>query len=404
MAKTNHIPVLIVGGGPTGLFLALSLRNLGIDCRVIEKKEAPTQHSRSIGIHPPSLELFDRLGLVKPFLEEGIRIRKGHAYLNQSRVGSVSFDSLPGRHRYVLSLPQSETESILEAACQEMDSAMVRRGVTLTSYETTEDGVRVHMQDAHSAKSTEGLVGAPGADGSEGSSEETTCDILVGCDGKRSVVRELAGIAFDGSHYPDTYMMGDFEDTTPFGEDAMITLHQEGLVECFPLAKGRRRWVVKTAQYVDAPTEQELKEIVAHRTGFDLRQVQCTMISAFGVQHYIAETFAKGRIVLAGDAAHVVSPIGGQGMNLGWLDGEALAKALQAFLSTRKEQHLQDYSKRQSAVARQAGKRAEWNMRLGCSFKNRWVKRWMLYLFVHTPIQRVLAQLFTMQKLGAWRV
>ncbi len=401
MTKTNHIPVLIVGGGPTGLFLALSLRNLGIDCRVIEKKEAPTQHSRSIGIHPPSLELFDRLGLVKPFLEEGILIRKGHAYLNQSRIGSVSFDSLPAPHQYVLSLPQSKTEAILEAACQEVDSSMVRRGVTLTSYETTEDGVRVHMQAAHG---TDGDVGAPGADGSEGAIEECTCDVLVGCDGKRSVVRELAGIAFDGSHYPDTYMMGDFEDTTPFGEDAMITLHREGLVECFPLAKGRRRWVVKTAQYVDAPTEQELKEIVAHRTGFDLRQAQCKMTSSFGVQHYIAETFAKGRVVLAGDAAHVVSPIGGQGMNLGWLDGEALAQALHAFLSTKNEQHLQDYSKRQRSIARQAGKRAEWNMRLGRSFKNRWVKRWMLYLFVRTPIQRVLAQLFTMQKLGAWRV
>ena len=386
MAKTNHIPVLIVGGGPTGLFLALSLSNLGIDCRVIEKNEAPTQHSRSIGIHPPSLELFDRLGLVKPFLQEGILIRKGHAYLNQSWIGMVGFDSLPAPHQYVLSLPQSQTETILEAACQEVDSSMVRRGVTLTSYETTQDGVRVHMQAAHGAKSTDGDV------------EEATCDILVGCDGKRSVVRELAGIAFNGSHYPDTYMMGDFEDTTPFGEDAMITLHQDGLVECFPLAKGRRRWVVKTAQYVDAPTEQELKEIVAHRTGFDLRQAQCTMTSSFGVQHYIAETFAKGRVVLAGDAAHVVSPIGGQGMNLGWLDGEALAKALHAFLSTQNERHLQDYSKRQRSIARQAGKRAEWNMRLGRSFKNRWVKRWMLYLFVRTPIQRVLAQLFTMQK------
>ena len=392
MAKTNHIPVLIVGGGPTGLFLALSLSNLGIDCRVIEKNEAPTQHSRSIGIHPPSLELFDRLGLVKPFLQEGILIRKGHAYLNQSWIGMVGFDSLPAPHQYVLSLPQSQTETILEAACQEVDSSMVRRGVTLTSYETTQDGVRVHMQAAHGAKSTDGDV------------EEATCDILVGCDGKRSVVRELAGIAFNGSHYPDTYMMGDFEDTTPFGEDAMITLHQDGLVECFPLAKGRRRWVVKTAQYVDAPTEQELKEIVAHRTGFDLRQAQCTMTSSFGVQHYIAETFAKGRVVLAGDAAHVVSPIGGQGMNLGWLDGEALAKALHAFLSTQNERHLQDYSKRQRSIARQAGKRAEWNMRLGRSFKNRWVKRWILYLFVRTPIQRVLAQLFTMQKLGAWRV
>jgi 2-polyprenyl-6-methoxyphenol hydroxylase-like FAD-dependent oxidoreductase len=389
MANTNHISVLIVGGGPTGLFLALSLRQLGVDCRVIEKKETPTQHSRSIGIHPPSLDLFDRLGLVKPFLEEGIWIRKGHAYLNQSRIGSVGFDSLPAPHQYVLSLPQSDTESILEAACQEVDSSMVRRGVTLTSYESSKDGVYVRMQSAHDA---------------EGAIEECTCDVLVGCDGKRSVVRQLAGIEFHGSRYPDTYMMGDFDDTTPFGEDAMITLHQEGLVECFPLAKGRRRWVVKTKDYVEEPTEQELKEMVTHRTGFDLRKANCTMISSFGVQHYIAENFSKERVVLAGDAAHVVSPIGGQGMNLGWLDGEALAKALDDFLSSKDELHLQRYSKRQRSVARQAGKRAEWNMRLGRSFKHRWVRQWMLTLFVHTPIQRVLAQLFTMQKLGVWRV
>jgi 2-polyprenyl-6-methoxyphenol hydroxylase-like FAD-dependent oxidoreductase len=306
-----------------------------------------------------------------------------------SKIGSVGFDSLPAPHQYVLSLPQSDTESILEAACQEVDSSMVRRGVTLTSYESSKDGVYVRMQSAHDA---------------EGAIEECTCDVLVGCDGKRSVVRQLAGIEFHGSRYPDTYMMGDFDDTTPFGEDAMITLHQEGLVECFPLAKGRRRWVVKTKDYVEEPTEQELKEMVTHRTGFDLRKANCTMISSFGVQHYIAENFSKERVVLAGDAAHVVSPIGGQGMNLGWLDGEALAKALDDFLSSKDELHLQRYSKRQRSVARQAGKRAEWNMRLGRSFKHRWVRQWMLTLFVHTPIQRVLAQLFTMQKLGVWRV
>lgn len=386
MTKSTHIPVVIVGGGPTGLCLALCLRQQGVECMVLEKNEHPTQHSRSIGIHPPSLQLFDQLGIAKSFLDQGIKIRKGHAYLGSSYVGSIEFSSLPAPHQYVLSIPQSKTEFILELACRNVDKAMVRRSVECNSFNQTNHGIQLTIKNE------------------KGETEDITCEYLVGCDGKRSVVREWAEIAFEGSHYPDTYIMGDFEDTTPFGDDAMITLHQEGLVECFPLGDGQRRWVVKTKTYRQNPSSEEIKAHIYKRTGFDLGDSTPTMCSSFGVQHYLAKTFAKDRVLLAGDAAHVISPIGGQGMNLGWLDGVSLAAALKTSLSTKNDASLRSYAHRQRSMALQAGKRAEWNMRMGRSFRHPWLKAPLLNLLLHTPLQRVLAQLFTMQRLGSWWV
>ncbi len=386
MTTSMQIPVLIVGGGPTGLCLALCLRKKGVECMVIEQNETPTVHSRSIGIHPPSLDLFTHLGIAERFLEEGIKIRQGHAYLNRSYMGSIQFSCLPPPHQYVLSIPQSKTESILEQACKEVDKTLVRRGVSLQSYEQNSDGVLVHVTN------------------SLGEEQQITCEVLVGCDGKQSMVRENAGIAFHGSRYPDTYLMGDFEDTTSFGDDAMITLHQDGLVESFPLESGRRRWVVKTEAYITDPSDEELKQLIHQRTGIDLPEVSSTMLSSFGVQHFLAETFVKGRVILAGDAAHVISPIGGQGMNLGWLDCDVLADELaKRFGTTSKyEESLSKYSHKQRFIAKQAGKRAEWNMKMGRSFQRNWSKYGMLQLMIRTPIQRVLAQLFTMQHLGKW--
>ena len=142
---------------------------------------------------------------------------------------------------------------------------------------------------------------------------------------------------FPGNAYPDTYLMGDFADSTELGADAGIYLTDVGLVESFPLPGGKRRWVAKTDTYLPAPTPEMLARLVLERLEHRLPTHTNTMLSAFGVQSYLAKTFVSGRILLAGDAAHVLSPIGGQGMNLGWLDAAAAAAALDEILNKQAE-------------------------------------------------------------------
>src|SRR5699024_12335301 len=108
-------PAVIVGGGPVGLFLGICLERAGIPCRILEKRSSPTKDSRSLGIHPPSLECFEALGIAGDMTREGVAIYRGHAYTDTRKIGSLSFEACPKPFNFVLSLPQSRTEQLLEA-------------------------------------------------------------------------------------------------------------------------------------------------------------------------------------------------------------------------------------------------------------------------------------------------
>ncbi len=224
-------------------------------------------------------------------------------------------------------------------------------------------------------------------------------DHLVGCDGKNSLVRQQASIHYSGKRYSDTYIMGDFEDNTDFNNDAAVYLLPEGLIECFPLPNGMRRWVVKTDEYIGDPKSEELADLVKDRIDHDLTGINNHMISSFGVQHFIAETYVKDGVILAGDAAHVVSPIGGQGMNLGWIDAWEISEAL-----SRKNSavHLKNYSDTQRKITRKVAKRAELNMFLGRKTRFPIFRDLLVRTLLNKPFQNYLAQLFTMRGLERW--
>jgi len=392
MSDTIDTSVLIVGGGPAGLFLAICLKKRGIACKVLEKRTVHIQHSRSLGIHPVSLELFEETGIVDAFLQAGLKIKKGIAHTGKKKLGEISFETCPKPYNYILSCPQYKTERILEEALFKIDDEVVIRGAEFREFEETPEKIMTHYSSA------------------DGTVKTISSRLLVGCDGKNSAVRSSAGIAFNGGNYPDTYIMGDFSDNTKFGSNAAVFLPKQGLIECFPLPNGMRRWVVKTGEFIENPGRQDIESRVFERIGFDLSNTVNVMLSGFGVQHYIAEKFASGRVVLCGDAAHIVSPIGGQGMNLGWLDGWELAKSLAKKPNHNKFnlEHIKaathTYDLKQSGIAKKVIRRAELNMALGRKRSSPLLllRNLTVRIMLTPPFGTFTAQLFTMRKLTNW--
>ena len=373
MTRTD---VVIVGGGPVGLFLGCRLAQLGIDFKILEARTSPLIHSRSIGIHPPSLEKLRHIGVAQTLIEKGVQVRGGYAFANKMCLGYLGFEGCPKPYTFVLALPQHDTERILAERLCELAPGALERGVKVIGLE--------HGPDSVTVTTNNGAIQG---------------QLVVGCDGKDSTVRSLSNISFDGHAYSDTYMMGDFADTTDFDDDAAIYLTDEGLVESFPLPGKARRWVLKTDAYVSEPSTERLAQQLKERIGLEVIEDTNSMLSSFGVQHYLAHSFAKGRVFLAGDAAHVVSPIGGQGMNLGWLDAWSLAQKIEDFLEERVslEATGRAYTLERKRATKTASRRAELNMMLGRKTPLAKLKYLAVWGGLRTPLRTAAARVFTMR-------
>ena len=333
MKKT--VDFCILGAGPTGLYLAIRLIQSGFRVLVLEKRTEPNSHSRSIGIHPPSLELFENAGIVEEFLQKGNRVLGGDVLSDHAQLGSLRFQTTKPPYQFVLSLPQFETEAILAKHLAKLDSSSIKLGIDSIQITKMKSGFKITNP-----------------------SYEIDCTYLIDSTGKNSSFRSKLGFDWNLTNYTDTYVLADFKRSSQSDNMASIYLNQDGLVESFPLPNGVQRWVVKTTTFKKEIDTYEFARTIYSKTGHTIDPKTCSLINPFGVQKGIANHLINGNAILCGDAAHIISPIGGQGMNLAWLNAETLVDGL-------KNGNVNEYEHIAKSRWKKAVFRSEFNMQLG---------------------------------------
>lgn len=306
--------VLIVGAGPTGLTLAIQLARFGIPCRIIDTAPAPTDKSKAIAIHARTLECFAAMGITNRLIADGIRARGFDFFANGAPLGHACLTTdLDTPYPFVLLLPQSETERFLIALLADL-GINVERDVTLTGF----------VQDASGVTATLAYSGTH--------EERTTrCRWLVGCDGAHSTVRHALNLPFAGSAYEHTYWLADLHVHWALAHDEVHAfLGRQGFLFAFPIPETDRyrliaQWDEPGQGPTADPTLAEMQHLMDRLGPAGTTLSDPIWLTAFRLHHRKVTRYQEGRIFVAGDAAHIHSPAGGQGMNTGIQDADNLA-------------------------------------------------------------------------------
>jgi 2-polyprenyl-6-methoxyphenol hydroxylase-like FAD-dependent oxidoreductase len=307
---SETVDVLVVGAGPTGLMMASELLRHGLRVRLVDAEDRRCEQSRAIAVHARTLEILDDVGVGQSIVDAGKKLVGATLWAGGAEpVVRLDFDELPSRHRYVVSIAQAETERILGELLEKRGGA-IERQTSLVSYRQDGTGVTATLK-------------AP--------SGETSCRAawLVGCDGAHSVTRKTMGVAFDGETYDESLFLADVKIAWDVRDDRISTwFGDDGLVACFPLPGGRFR-VVGTIPAHDErkepPSLEVIQTMVRMLSGLPAEVTDATWLARFRVHCRQVAHYRDDRVFLAGDAAHIHSPAGGQGMNTGIQDAHNLA-------------------------------------------------------------------------------
>jgi 2-polyprenyl-6-methoxyphenol hydroxylase-like FAD-dependent oxidoreductase len=332
--------VLIVGAGPTGLVLALWLTHFGVKVRVVDRAAEPGTTSRALAVHARILEAYDQLDLAGAIIDRGLKIAAVNLWVAGAKKGRVVFGDMGqgiSPFPYALIFPQDEHERLLIERLAAL-GVSVERSAEFINCETKDDRVTTRLRR------------------SDGTEEAVEAAFLASCDGAHSAVREALRIGFSGGTYPHVFYVADVEASgRAMNGELNVALDEAEFLAIFPLqGTGRARFIGTVKREAEARRDVTFDDVSAHLIDrLDIKVTRVNWFSTYRVHHRVAAKFRDGRIFLLGDAAHIHSPVGGQGMNTGIGDAVNLAWKLAAVLRGRAGIDLLDsYELERSAFAR----------------------------------------------------
>jgi 2-polyprenyl-6-methoxyphenol hydroxylase-like FAD-dependent oxidoreductase len=307
----KQAPVLIVGAGPAGLATALALAKAGTPVRIIDTLAEPTNQSRAAIVHARTLEMFERLGIVEEFLKIGVKVHGAAVYWHDGRLLTrPSLDNMPTAYSFMLGVDQCTTERILTGHLEKY-GVKVDCGVELISLAQGDKNVTVSLKK-------------------RGKDVGKAFDYVIGADGARSLVRHKLGLHLEGETIDATWITADVKINWERGSgEAVVFTAPDGFVFMAPMNGDRWRLLVSTRQMSKEAaaklTLQDVQNLINERFDIPTPLSDCAWMSPFSINTRMTPTMMKDRVFLVGDASHVHSPVGGQGMNTGIQDGLNLA-------------------------------------------------------------------------------
>ena len=337
MTSDGYADVLVVGAGPVGLLLACELARRGTSFRLVDKLAAPTNESRAIVVHARSLEMMERVGTVDALIASGRRATAAEFHADGERLGRIELDTVDSPYAYSVSTAQTETERVLTERLIELGGT-IDRGFELVGLEQDQREVRAALR------------------GPDGSEQTFRSAFVAGTDGSQSTVRAQVGTSLDGSFKGERFLLGDVDADYDYSGDAFHMFFSAGAppLVLFPMLGERARLIAQLGDGADEHATLEHLQAICDERAPGVRLRSSHWITVFEIHHAQVPQYRHGRVFLAGDAAHVHSPAGGQGMNTGMQDAFNLGWKLAAAVAGRAAPRLLDsyHAERHPVAAR----------------------------------------------------
>lgn len=341
--------VLVVGAGPVGLTMAAELARYGVPTRIIDKAPQRTDKSKALVLWSRTLELLDRAGCGQSFVDAGHEVTAANIIAHGHTVAHLRLDEVKSPHPYALMLPQSETERLLNEHLQSY-GVRLERPVELLRFTASSDRITATLRHQ------------------DGREETLTVPWMVGCDGAHSVVRHGLGMQFEGSTLDTDFILADvhLSGLSARSDEISVFWHSDGILVFFPITPDRYRVIadigeVHTKERPADPTLAEVQALIDRRGPGGIHISSPVWLACFRINERKVKDYRAGRVFLAGDAAHIHSPAGGQGMNTGMQDAFNLAwkLALVYYNLAAPESLLDSYSIERSAVGQEVLRNAD---------------------------------------------